>query len=104
MSRSYKKTGAGSICSSHTDKSDRNIYHRAERRKAKILLNEEIKFGIGTYITCDTNVKHMNQVLKIVKVNGRDVAKLSDTPGKTMCLDSNYVEYLQRSIDWRLSH
>lgn len=63
-----------------------------------------VAFGIGTYITCDTNVKHMNQVLKIVKVNGRDVAKLSDTPGKTMCLDSNYVEYLQRSIDWRLSH
>ena len=62
-----------------------------------------VAFGIGTYITCDTNVKHMNQVLKIVKVNGRDVAKLSDTPGKTMCLDSNYVEYLQRSIDWRLS-
>ena len=43
-------------------------------------------------------------IKKIVKVNGRDVAKLSDTSGKTMCLDSNYVEYLQRSIDWRLSH
>ena len=29
-------------------------------RKTNIPINEEIKFGIGTYITCDTNVKHMN--------------------------------------------
>ena len=76
MSRSYKKTGASSICSSHTDKSDRNIYHRAERRKAKILLNEEIKFGIRTYITCDTNVKHMNQVLKNCKGKRKRCCKI----------------------------
>ena len=56
MSRSYKKTGASSICSSHTDKSDRNIYHRAERRKTKILLNEEIKFGIEKPFTYDKDI------------------------------------------------
>lgn len=52
----------------------------------------------------DWNNNFFMFIKKIVKVNGRDVAKLSDTPGKTMCLDSNYVEYLRRSIDWRLSH
>jgi nicotinate phosphoribosyltransferase len=28
--------------------------------------------------------------------NGRPVAKLSDSPGKTMCRDSAYLDYLRR--------
>ena len=39
MSRSYKKTGAYSY-SNHGDKWCRNQYHRAERRKTKLLLHE----------------------------------------------------------------
>ena len=32
----------------------------------------------------------------------RPVAKLSDTPGKAMCKDSSYLEYLRRSVSFRL--
>jgi nicotinate phosphoribosyltransferase len=42
--------------------------------------------------------------MKIIKVNGNPVAKLSDTPGKTMCEDLTYVDYLHRAISWRLAH
>ena len=31
-----------------------------------------------------------------------DVAKISDTPGKGMCKNPEYVEYLQRCISWRM--
>ena len=46
----------------------------------------------------------MNQVLKVVEVNGRPVAKLSDVEGKNMCRDPKYIDYLKRSIKWRMEH
>ena len=30
------------------------------------------------------------------------VAKLSDTPGKAMCRDADYLEYLKRSVAFRI--
>ena len=42
--------------------------------------------------------------MKVTKCNGQDVAKISDTPGKGMCKNQEYVDYLQRAIDWRLRH
>jgi len=59
-------------------------------------------FGIGTYWSGPQTVKPLNIVAKVVKVNGMDVAKLSDDPGKTMCRNPEYVEYLKRAIDWRI--
>lgn len=53
MSRSYKKHPYDTICSSYGDKWCRNYYHRAERRKIKRLLNEEIKLGIEKPIVWD---------------------------------------------------
>ena len=61
-------------------------------------------FGIGTYISNDTCVPALNIVMKVTKCNGIDVAKISDTPGKGMCKNPEYVEYLQRCIDWRMTH
>ena len=46
----------------------------------------------------------MNQVIKVVEVNGRPVAKLSDVAGKNMCRDPKYIDYLQRAIKWRMEH
>ena len=40
--------------------------------------------------------------MKVTKCNGMDVAKISDTKGKEMCKNPEYVEYLQRCIDWRM--
>lgn len=62
-----------------------------------------VTFGIGTYCSNDTKVRALNIVLKLQRVNGRPVAKISDTEGKTMCLDEGYVEYLKSAIQRRLS-
>ncbi len=59
-------------------------------------------FGIGTYCTNDTCETPLNIVIKLQTVNGRAVAKLSDTPGKAMCQDESYLEYLRRSVEFRL--
>ena len=61
-----------------------------------------VAFGIGTYIANDTNVPALNIVMKTTECNGGPVAKISDTPGKGMCKDAEYVEYLERAIKWRI--
>lgn len=61
-------------------------------------------FGIGTYIANDTDVNPLNIVMKTTLCNGQDVAKISDTDGKGMCKNMQYVDYLQRCIDWRMSN
>lgn len=60
-------------------------------------------FGIGTYWSGPQSIKPLNIVAKVVLVNGMDVAKLSDDPGKTMCRNPDYVDYLKRAIDWRIA-
>lgn len=63
----------------------------------------KVAFGIGG--GCVSPHGHeMNIVIKLIDVDGKPVAKLSDTPGKGMCRDPQYVEYLQKAIDWRLTH
>ena len=64
----------------------------------------KVAFGIGTYISNDTDVEPLNIVMKVTKCNGQDVAKLSDVEGKGMCKNPEYIEYLQRCIDWRIKH
>lgn len=63
-----------------------------------------VAFGIGTYLSNDTTVAPLNIVMKTTACNGMDVAKLSDTPGKGMCKNPAYIEYLQRCIDWRMEN
>lgn len=62
----------------------------------------KVAFGIGTYLSNDTCVPALNIVMKTTFCNGMDVAKISDTPGKGMCKNDDYVDYLQRCINWRL--
>ena len=62
----------------------------------------KVAFGIGTYLSNDTHVEPLNIVMKVIECNGQPVAKISDTAGKGMCKDAEYVEYLQRCIDWRM--
>ncbi len=61
-----------------------------------------VSFGIGTFCSNDTCEKALNIVIKLQSVNGRAVAKLSDAPGKAMCRDPQYLEYLKRSVAFRL--
>jgi len=63
----------------------------------------KVSFGIGTFCSNDTCEEALNIVIKLQTVNGRAVAKLSDTPGKAMCRDEEYLEYLKRSVAFRLN-
>ena len=62
----------------------------------------KVAFGIGTYISNDTKVEPLNIVMKVTKCNASDVAKVSDIEGKGMCKSDEYVEYLNRCIEWRM--
>lgn len=53
-------------------------------------------FGIGTNLTNDMGVEPLQIVLKLVSCNGQSVAKLSDSPGKTMCSDETFLAYLRQ--------
>jgi nicotinate phosphoribosyltransferase len=53
-------------------------------------------FGIGTNLTNDTGVAALNIVMKLVSCNGQPVAKLSDSPGKTLCKDETFLAYLSQ--------
>jgi len=53
-------------------------------------------FGIGTGLTCDIpGVEPTNMVIKMTACNGQPVAKISDSPGKTMCRDEAFVSYMR---------
>lgn len=56
-------------------------------------------FGIGTNLTNDMGLTQLNIVLKLVECNGQPVAKLSDSPGKTMIDDDTYLAYLRQVFD-----
>ncbi|GAA0327138.1 nicotinate phosphoribosyltransferase [Morganella psychrotolerans] len=57
-------------------------------------------FGIGTRLTCNIpDVEPLNIVIKLVECNGKPVAKLSDSPGKTICEDDEFVDRLRRAFD-----
>lgn len=79
------------------EKADR-LFHHFENDKVKIA------FGIGTYISNDTCVEPLNIVMKVTNCNGQDVAKLSDTIGKGMCKNQEYIDYLQKNINWRIKN
>ena len=60
----------------------------------------QLSFGIGTRLTCDIpQVKPLNIVIKLVECNGKPVAKLSDSPGKTICHDKAFVRALRKAFD-----
>jgi len=63
----------------------------------------KVAFGIGTFWS-NPLPDALNIVMKVTECNGSPVAKLSDVEGKGMCKDAEYVEYLKRSIQWRMSH
>ena len=84
--------------------SDSLDFDRADKLYRHFCKDANVAFGIGTYLSNDTKVPALNIVMKVTKCNGMDVAKISDTEGKGMCKNPEYVEYLQRCIDWRMNN
>ena len=56
----------------------------------------QLGFGIGTNLSNDVGLIPLNIVMKLVACNGQPVAKLSDSPGKTMCKDETFLAYLRQ--------
>lgn len=55
-------------------------------------------FGIGTDLSNDLGGKALQVVLKLVRLNGQPVVKLSDSPGKAITDDHAYLDYVQRTF------
>ncbi len=56
-------------------------------------------FGIGTNLTNDVGIQPLSIVMKMIVCNGQPVAKISDSPGKTMCEDKAYLSYLRKVFE-----
>ena len=84
--------------------SDSLDFERADKLFRYFNGRAKVAFGIGTYLSNDTSVPALNIVMKVTKCNGCDVAKVSDTPGKGMCKNPEYVDYLERCIRWRMEN
>ena len=84
--------------------SDSLDFARADKLRKTFKDRVTVAFGIGTYIANDTCEEPLNIVMKTTACNGMDVAKISDTPGKEMCKNEEYVDYLTRCIKWRMEH
>ena len=59
----------------------------------------QVSFGIGTNLTNDMGQTPLNIVLKLVECNGQSVAKISDSPGKTMTDNDTFLAYLRQVFD-----
>ena len=91
---------------------------RAEKLYAYFKDKAKVAFGIGTFWTCpfdaeslgyykgavSSDLHPLNIVMKPIEFNGSPVCKLSNDAGKAMSQDKEYIDYLRRTIDWRLAH
>ena len=59
----------------------------------------QVSFGIGTNLTNDMGQTALNIVLKLVECNGQSVAKLSDSPGRTMTDNDTFLAYLRQVFE-----
>lgn len=64
----------------------------------------KVAFGIGTFLSCDLNVGALNIVMKVVEANGYPTCKLTDNPEKAMGDNQEYIDFVKRSIDWRITY
>lgn len=65
----------------------------------------KLSFGMGGHLACDipatlnSPTKALNIVIKLVECNGQSVAKLSDSPGKTISHDIGFIEELKKTFN-----
>ncbi len=61
----------------------------------------QLGFGIGTNLSNDVGIKPLSIVMKLTEANGQSVAKLSDTPGKTLYQNETFLAYLRQVFQIR---
>jgi nicotinate phosphoribosyltransferase len=64
----------------------------------------KVAFGIGTFLSNDTDVGALNIVMKVVEADGYPTCKLTDNPEKAMGDDREYIDFVKRSVDWRIRY
>lgn len=68
---------------------------RAQQLYQHFASRTKVAFGIGTDLTNDCGHTPLQIVMKLVRCNDQPVAKVSDSPGKGMCEDVNFLAYLR---------
>ncbi len=58
-----------------------------------------VSFGIGTNLTNDTGAAPINIVIKMTECNGQPVVKLSDSPGKVISTNQDYLAWVRNAFD-----
>ena len=56
-----------------------------------------VTFGIGTNLTNDVGLKPLSIVVKMTRVNEIPVAKISDQPSKTICINPDFLMELKKA-------
>ena len=83
--------------------SDSLNFDKAQKIYAHFKDRINVSFGIGTFLSNDTDEDALNIVIKLQYVNGHPVAKLSDDWGKAMCQSDDYLKYLKNAVAYRLN-
>lgn len=102
MIRHYKSLGIDPTTKTLLFSDSLNL-EKAHMIRKHFLGQAKVSFGIGGCFSSSRTVP-LNIVMKTIDVDGQPVAKISDVEGKGMCEDEQYVNYLRRTIDWRLQH
>lgn len=76
--------------------SDALNFEKATKIHQQFASRIQTAFGIGTYLTNDGPIKPLDMVIKMVRCDGQPVAKLSDSPEKTICKSEKYLNYLRK--------
>ena len=58
-----------------------------------------LRLIVNDEVTAEKVLKENGYLIKVIDVVG---VKISDEPGKTMCQDENYADYLKRAVEYRL--
>lgn len=82
-------------CTKHLIFSDNLTPEKAMELYYRFKDRSQPAFGIGTNLTNDLGYDTINIVIKMTRCNGQAVAKISDSPGKSMCRDDSYITYLK---------
>ena len=84
--------------------SDSLDFERATKIYKHFVGRIKIAFGIGTFLSNDTDVGALNIVMKVIKANGYPTCKLTDNPEKAMGDNQEYIDFVKRSVDWRIRY
>lgn len=61
----------------------------------------KMTFGIGTNLTNDVGPTPLDIVIKMTHTNQHPVIKISDSPGKIVCEDEHYLQYVKQLFHLR---